>query len=106
MNLTPEIFKPLNVVLILPKKLTLSIMGKSYRKTPIMGYAGSSEKKDKQIANGKFRKKSKQSLEQFDLDDLPYELNEVHDEWSMTKDGKCYLKPHTDYYKSGKWRRK
>ena len=81
-------------------------MSKSYRKTPIVGIAGSSEKKDKQIANGKFRKKSKQKLSQFDLDELPFDLDEVHNKWSMAKDGKIYLNQEGDYYKSGKWRRK
>jgi len=81
-------------------------MGKSYRKTPIIGIAGDSEKKDKQIANGKFRKRSKQKLHEEDLDGLPYDLDEVYNKWSMAKDGKTYLDPDSDYYKEGKWRRK
>jgi len=81
-------------------------MGKSYRKTPIIGIAGDSEKEDKKIANGKFRKRSKQKLHQHRLDDLPFDLNEVHNEWSMSKDGKHYIDPESDYYKEGKWRRK
>ena len=64
------------------------------------------DEKDKQIANGKFRKKSKQKLSQFDLDELPFDLDEVHNKWSMAKDGKIYLNQEGEYYKSGKWRRK
>lgn len=81
-------------------------MGKSYRKAPIIGIAGDSEKKDKKIANGKFRKKSKQKLQQGKIEDLPYVLNEVYNEWSMAKDGKIYLNPDSNYFKEGKWRRK
>jgi len=81
-------------------------MSRSYRKTPIRGIAGDSEKQDKKIANGKFRKKERQSLQQYQIDNLPYDLNEVHNEWSMSKDGKFWIDPEGEYFKSGKWRRK
>ena len=81
-------------------------MGKSYRRTPIMGNAGDSEKEDKQTANGKFRKRSKQKLHERRIEELPFDLDEVHNKWSMAKDGKSYLDPDSDYYKEGKWRRK
>jgi len=81
-------------------------MGKSYRKTPITGHGGHSEKKDKQIANQKFRTRTKQALHTNKLNDLPHVLDEVHNKWSMAKDGKHYLKSDSEYYKSGKWRRK
>ncbi len=81
-------------------------MSRSYRKTPIIGNAGNSEKKDKQIANKKFRKRSKQKLHQQQLDYLPYDMNEVHNVWSMSKDGKRYLNPEGEFFKSKKWRRK
>lgn len=80
-------------------------MGKSYRKNPITGWSkAESEKRDKQIANQKFRKKSKQKLHQHMLDDLPYDLNEVYDQFSMAKDGKQYLSEESQ--EDGRWRRK
>jgi hypothetical protein len=87
-------------------------MGKSYRKTPIIGNAGGSEKEDKRLANRKFRKKEHQALHQNQIDKLPYNMDDVCDKWCMTKDGKRYINPNSDkkwtreYYKNGKWRRK
>jgi len=84
-------------------------MSRSYRKTPIIGWGShprDSEKQDKKIANGKFRKKSKQALHQFQLDRLPYDLDEVYNVWEMSKDGKYWIDPDGDYFKSGEWKRK
>jgi len=81
-------------------------MSRSYRKTPIVGIAGGSEKEDKRMANQKFRKKSKQSIIKENIDKLPYKMEEIQDIWSMSKDGKIYLKPSSKYFKSGKWKRK
>jgi len=81
-------------------------MGKSYRKTPIMGNASGSEKEDKRIANGKFRKKSKQKLHEHELDGLPYDLDEVYNKWSMAKDGKSYIDVNSEYWQEHDWRRK
>jgi len=84
-------------------------MGKSYKKNPIVGNAGNSEKKDKKIANRKFRKKTKQILHQLDdLDNLnaPIDLKEVYNESFMSKDGKQFIDKESEYYKSGKWKRK
>jgi hypothetical protein len=81
-------------------------MSRSYRKTPIRGIAGDSEKEDKKIANAKFRKRSKQKLHEGRINELPYDLDEVHNVWSMAKDGKYYLDPDSEYFKSGLWKRK
>lgn len=82
-------------------------MGKSYRKTPIIGNTcKNSEKWDKCKANRKFRKTTKQALKKENLNLLPYQMNEIYNVWSMAKDGKHYLKTNTNYYKSKKWRRK
>ncbi len=69
-------------------------MSRSYRKTPIYGNAGDSEKKDKRLANRKFRK-VKPTLE--NEDELPIDLDEVINKWSMSKDGKHYSK---EYYEA------
>jgi hypothetical protein len=81
-------------------------MSRSYRKTPIIGIAGDSEKQDKKIANARFRKKERQALQQYRIDNIPHDLNDVSNVWSMSKDGKQYLNPDGEYFKSGKWRRK
>jgi len=87
-------------------------MSRSIRKTPIIGNVGSSEKKDKQIANQKFRKKEKNAILKKDLDHLPFDMDGVHNKYDMSKDGKHFINPNSDcdytreYYKDGKWRRK
>lgn len=67
-------------------------MGKSYRKEKIFPNAGSSEKKDKQLANRKFRRKK---ADEFNEDELPLDLDEVSNKWGMSKDGKHYWKDAT-----------
>ena len=63
-------------------------MGKSYRKTKIFPNAGGSEKRDKQWCSRKIRHKVKCRLKDEDFDS-PFPLpNEVHNVWSMAKDGK------------------
>ena len=62
-------------------------MGKSYRKEKIFPNAGSSEKKDKQLANRKFRRKK---VTEFNEDELPLDLDEVSNKWTGSKDGKHY----------------
>jgi hypothetical protein len=81
-------------------------MSKSYRKTPIHGNTGSSEKKDKQLTNRKFRNKKIRikniDIKELDLmdeeDKLPLELDEVQNKWTMTKDGKSIIHKDSDYY--------
>jgi len=65
-------------------------MGKSYKKNPIHGIAGGSDKQDKRIANRRLRCKVKQKLKTYtENTELPI-LREVSDVWSMNKDGKMY----------------
>ena len=71
-------------------------MGKSYRKTKIFGNASNSEKKDKQWCNRKIRHRVRKKLKDGDFD-APMPLpNEVHNIWSMAKDGKHYWKGATE----------
>lgn len=63
-------------------------MGKSKRKTPIIGWANGSDKDDKIRAHKKFRRTTKQR----DWDDSPINLKEVSDVYLFQKDGKQYLR--------------
>jgi hypothetical protein len=81
-------------------------MSRSYKKTPISGWCGGSEKEDKQIANRKFRKREHQAIQSHQLERLPHDANDVSNVWSMAKDGKHWISPDWEYFKSGKWKRK
>lgn len=64
-------------------------MGKSRRKNPIFGIAVcDSEKKDKQAANRKLRRKIKEAVARGE--EVMPEIREVSDVWNMGKDGKQY----------------
>lgn len=65
-------------------------MSRSRKKTPIFGYAGGSEKQDKRLANRMFRRKEKVKIAIEQYDDLPTNMDEVMNVWSMSKDGKGY----------------
>lgn len=72
-------------------------MSRSFKKTPIVGNAGLSEKEDKKKWHRAFRKKSKDLIHHshFDIDELdnivfPVE-GDVSNPWSMSKDGKHYV---------------
>ena len=65
-------------------------MGKSYKKIPIHGIAGNSDKKDKRIANRKLRSKVKQNLLYYNENTKLPILREVSNVWYMDKDGKTY----------------
>lgn len=77
-------------------------MGKSYRKTPIVGNASDSEKMDKRKANRQLRKAVKDMLYKSRLlqeeilidvmERLP-KLREVSNVWDFEKDGKHYFAP-------------
>jgi hypothetical protein len=67
-------------------------MSRSRRKTPIFGHAGKSEKKDKQMANRIFRKKTKDEIAKGNYENLPFDINQALNVWSMSKDGKSYWK--------------
>jgi hypothetical protein len=68
-------------------------MSNSYRKKPITGWTTSeSEKKDKRLANRKYRRKVKIKLIQNEEADILPVLREVSDVWGFDKDGKVYRK--------------
>lgn len=77
-------------------------MGKSFRKTPIIGIGSRSEKKDKQLINRRIRRRSKRILEEGDLEDIQEAMfpkqNEVMDPWNMAKDGKMYVPKNSEFY--------
>ena len=81
-------------------------MSRSFKKTPIVGIAGHSEKQDKRLGNRKFRKMAKHAIKQGKLNKLPYDMDSVQDVWSMSKDGKIYLHKDSEYFKSNVWKRK
>lgn len=71
-------------------------MSRSYRKTSIIGNAGSSEKMDKIIAHRKFRKYIKNhitathgDLELLEEIMMPKD-DEISNPWTSSKDGKTY----------------
>ena len=66
-------------------------MSRSIKKTPIFGIAGNSDKKGKQEANRKFRRKEKSMIKWGKLFKLPMRVREVFNAYSMPKDGKTYL---------------
>jgi len=63
-------------------------MSRSFKKTPIVGIAGSSDKSGKRLANRALRRKVKEALG-IGKEVMP-ELREVSDVWDMAKDGKMY----------------
>ena len=74
-------------------------MSRSYRKNPIIGNAGTSEKYDKVHAHRKNRKQIRDHITSThgDLELLgeimmPKE-EEISDDWTMAKDGKRYIDP-------------
>lgn len=72
-------------------------MSRSYRKTPKMGIAGVSEKKDKIICHKMFRARVRTLMNQKNYDRLPFRMREVLDTYSMSKDGKMYWKDAPAY---------
>lgn len=68
-------------------------MSRSIRKTPKRGtgVGGQSEKRDKQIANRRLRRKVKVAVEQGAEGIALPALREVSNVWDMRKDGKIYL---------------
>lgn len=68
-------------------------MGKSIRKTPIMGHTKArSEKKDKQLTHKKFRRHNKLAIKAGRLERIWDEMTEAYNTWSMAKDGKGYVR--------------
>ena len=74
-------------------------MSRSYRKNPIIGNTGTSEKYDKVHAHRKTRKQIKDhitathgDLELLEEIMMPKE-DEISDPWTSSKDGKTYIDP-------------
>lgn len=74
-------------------------MSRSYRKNPIIGNTGTSEKYDKVHAHRKTRKQIRDHITSTHGDlglleeiMMPKE-EEVSDDWTMAKDGKRYIDP-------------
>lgn len=74
-------------------------MSRSYRKNPIIGNAGTSEKCDKVHAHRKTRKQIRDTitsthgdLELLEEIMMPKE-DEISDSWTSSKDGKTYIDP-------------
>ena len=70
-------------------------MSRSYRKTPMIGIGGNSDKRDKQQYNRSFRKALKTATKKLQLDfDPQREFNGHHGRnWNFNKDGKTYFDP-------------
>ncbi len=69
-------------------------MGKSTRKTPIVGITtAASEKDDKRLLNRSLRRSNHQILKTDENADALKHVKEVIDPWSMAKDGKVLIDP-------------
>lgn len=67
-------------------------MSRSFKHTTISGITtATSEKRDKQLANRRFRRISKHRV-RIDAEPL-IDLNEISDPWDFQKDGKRYFFP-------------
>jgi len=74
-------------------------VSRSFKKTPIIGLCGVSDKQDKRIANRKTRRAQNIAVKS-DKDVIPVQ-RECSDVWDMTKDGKCWVG-----FDNPKWLRK
>lgn len=63
-------------------------MSRSRKKNPFCKIAGNSDKKDKSLANRKFRRLTKVKINTDT--DLPMRLKEVSNTWSFSSDGLAY----------------
>jgi len=61
-------------------------MSRSYKHSPFMNWCGGSNKKDRSLANRKFRRKTK-----IDIFNPPISLREVSDTWNFTSDGLAHF---------------
>lgn len=72
-------------------------MSRSRRRTKITSWTTScSEKKDKQLANRKMRKKIKEQIKKEKFDKPFPHKYEIEDNWNWAKDGKAYQKNMTE----------
>lgn len=71
-------------------------MSRSRKKVAVCGWTcKESEKKDKRIANRKFRKLTKQNILN-NFDKIPWRMREITQIWDFAKDGKQKLEWHSD----------
>lgn len=69
-------------------------MARSKRKTPIRGITtAESDKKDKQLAHRRYRRKMKAVLQQVPDAEIFPSLRELSNPWNMRKDGKIRFDP-------------
>lgn len=74
-------------------------MSRSYKKNPIFGYTGNSEKSDKKNWHQSFRKKTKDIIQKshYDIDELEDTIfpteHDITNIATMSKDGKHYWNP-------------
>ena len=78
-------------------------MSRSRRKTPMKGFAGGSEKWDKQSWHRNFRRTNKIRV-RIGLE--PVEIREISDLWLMNKDGKMWFAGFKDAELESEWMRK
>ncbi len=72
-------------------------MARSLKRSPVVSYIGTSQKRGKRMCNRMFRRASKDALLRDKL--LPIRLREVLDEWNLGGDGKHRLNRDDKYYK-------
>lgn len=73
-------------------------MSRSRKKVAVCGWTcKESEKKDKRLANRKFRKHTRQNLKELidGIDKIPYRMREISQIWDFAKDGKQKLEWHS-----------
>jgi hypothetical protein len=68
-------------------------MSKSTKRHPAAKICGRSDKRDKRIANRKFRRLTRDLLHVFDIDRLPVSLKEVSDTYNFSSDGLAFWMP-------------
>lgn len=73
-------------------------MSRSWRKNPYIGIAGDSDKKDKQLANRRLRRRVKEELNKGR--EVLVSKRESSNVWSFSKDGKTRVE------KDSRWMRK
>jgi len=71
-------------------------MSRSRKKHSFTTFCGGSNKVDKQIANRKFRRRTKSALSNENYDEVPMNMKEVSDTWDFTTDGLAYYCPEDE----------
>lgn len=68
-------------------------MSRSRKKNPAAKICGRSDKKDKRIANRRFRKLTKQLLRELETEKLPKTMKDVSERYSFSSDGGAIWMP-------------